>query len=506
MPRARLLGAVLLLSVVASPWRRELFVGDETKYGQVVREMRTTGAFFLPTLNGTPFTHKPPVHFWLIDLLTYLFGLYSTWAFVIPSLLGYAFLLWLMWRMDAPHPQPPSPPGGERVAEGRVRGIAAFICGTSLLIWGSAQTARMDVSFTAFITLAAWLLQRFFDRDDFRALLGAALALAVATLIKGPMAPVIALLLFALEWWRRRRVPRGNYLPALAALIVIPLLWLIPALSIGGDAYAHDVLMKQTVGRAVSTWTHNAPPWFYLLRSPAFLFPWFLLAVAAIATRWRERRFELNWILAVLIPYSLLASKLDVYMMALIPPVALLIAHSLEGRFTRMANVAMSIVFIAIGLAGPFLKIKPPEDALMRLVAVKILFAIFIIGGMAAGLLAARRSPIASTLAVGLTPIAALVFAATALINEANAMASTKPLVEAVVRQRVPAEQIWLYTSPYLFTRDMPRELERVQYERKGDPTVIVTARKYAANIDLRGYRKVDEVRMIGKWFDVYRR
>jgi 4-amino-4-deoxy-L-arabinose transferase-like glycosyltransferase len=364
----------------------------------------------------------------------------------------------------------------------------------------------MDVSFTAFITLAAWLLQRFFDRDDFRALLGCALSLAVATLIKGPMAPVIALLLFGLEWWRRRRVPRGNYLPALAALIVIPLLWLIPALQLGGNAYAHDVLMKQTVGRAVSTWTHNAPPWFYLLHAPGFLFPWFLLAVAAIATRWRERRFELNWILAVLIPYSLLASKLDVYMMALIPPVALLIADSLAGRFTRPANIAMSIVFILIGIAGPFIKVKPPEDALMQLLTVKILFAIFIAGGAIGLLLAARRSPIASTLAVGLTPIAALVFAATALINEANALASTRPLVQAVQKQRVPPEQIWLYTSPYLFTRDLRRELERVHYERSGNPMMIVTARKYAGHIDLRGYRKVDEVRMIGKWFDVYRR
>src|ERR1051325_2028548 len=436
MPRARLLAAILLLSVLASPWRRELFVGDETKYGEVVREMRTTGAFFLPTLNGTPFTHKPPVLFWLIDLLTYVFGLYSTWSFVIPSLLGYAFLLWLMWRMGGP--------------------MAAFICGTSLLIWGSAQTARMDVSFTAFIALAAWLLRRFFDHDDFRALLGSALALAVATLIKGPMAPVIALILFGLEAWRRRRVPRGNYLPALAALIIIPLLWLIPALHIGGDAYARDVLMKQTVGRAVSTWTHNAPPWFYFLHSPGFLFPWFLLAAAAIATRWREQRFELNWILAVLIPYSLLASKLDVYMMALIPPVALMIAASLEGRFTRAANIAMGVVFIAIGAAGPFIKVKPPEDALMQLAQVKVLFAIFIAGGIAI-LIADRRSPIASTLAVGLTPIAALVFAAVALANQANALASTRPLVDAVQKQRVPPEQIWLYTSPYLFTRDLPR-------------------------------------------------
>ncbi|MBV9494129.1 MAG: hypothetical protein JOZ54_07780, partial [Acidobacteria bacterium] len=215
--------------------------------------------------------------------------------------------------------------------------------------------------------------------------------------------------------------------------------------------------------------------------------------------------FEINWILAVLLPYSLMASKLDVYMMALVPPVSLLIADYLAnaGRFVRLANIIMSVVFIAVGVAGPFVKIKPPEDALMHLLAVKILFAIFILGGIVGLLL---RKPIASTLAVGLTPIAALVWAAIALMPIANDLASTRPLVDAVVRQHVPAEQVWLYTSPYLFVRDFPRDLERVQYERHGDPTVIVTARKYASNIDLRGYRRVDELRMIGKWFDVYRR
>lgn len=474
MLRPRLLGAILLLSVLVSPWQRELFVGDETKYGQVIREMRAADAFFLPILNGTPFTHKPPLHFWMIDLLTWVFGLYSLWSFVLPSIAAYALLLWLMHRM-----------GGT---------LAMFVCGTSLLVWGSAQTARMDVGFTAFIALGCWLLARFFDNDDFRALLGSALALAVATLIKGPMAPVIGLVLFGLEAWRRRRVPRGNYLPALAALIVIPLLWLVPALLIGGKTYANDVLMKQTVGRAVSTWTHNAPPWFYLLHSPGILFPWFFLAVLAIARRWRARRFEVNWILAVLVPYSLLASKLDVYMMALIPPVALLIADYLEndGRFAFGANLAMLILFAAIGVAALFVPLPVPVP--------RTIFVVLIVAAVA-GIIAR-----ASTIAVGLVPLAPLLYAALFLMPLINDLTSTRPLVAAILRQHVPPEQVYLYSCPYLWTHDMPRDLERVQYERRGVPTVIVTARKHAGKIDLAGYRRVDSLKMIGKDFDVYRR
>src|SRR3712207_3873964 len=101
MSRDRL--ALVLLALVCAaalitPWRRERFVGDETKYAQVVREMRD-GNVFLPTLQGTPFTHKPPVHFWMVHVLTFVFGLYSVWPFVIPSLIAFGLLLLLMGRM-----------------------------------------------------------------------------------------------------------------------------------------------------------------------------------------------------------------------------------------------------------------------------------------------------------------------------------------------------------------------------------------------------------------------
>src|SRR5688572_16563889 len=157
--------AIVVLTVFLSPLRRELYVGDETKYSQVVREMRA-GAFFVPTLHGSPFTHKPPLHFWTVDLLTYPFGVYSIWPFVLPSLVAFVALLWLMHRF-----------GGV---------MAAFVCGTSLLIWGSAQTARMDVLFTLLLSLAAY---RIF-RADGALPLSAGVFTGVAALVKGPMAPV----------------------------------------------------------------------------------------------------------------------------------------------------------------------------------------------------------------------------------------------------------------------------------------------------------------------------
>ncbi|HEY6842700.1 MAG TPA: hypothetical protein VI391_00915 [Thermoanaerobaculia bacterium] len=475
---SRCLNAAIAAAVLATfitPFQRDLFVGDETKYGHVVREMRVTGHVFLPTLNGVPFTHKPPLHFWLIDLFTLPLGIYSTWAFVLPSLLAFIFLLWLVWRMGGP--------------------LAAFVCATSLMIWGSAQSARMDVSFTAFIVLGVWMLKR--DRP-----IAAGAALGIATLLKGPMAPVIGIVLFLLEWWQKRTRPRAAHAIGLAAAILIPMLWFVPAMLLGGSGYTHEVIYKQTLGRAVATWVHQAPPWFYVLHLPAALFPWFFVAGAALRG---GNRFYINWIIAVLVPYSLMSSKLDVYMMAMIPAVALLIAERVEDRQsgqTGLSVLHVNRLTIALFIVTIFFVARVPVYAR------PLILAFVATAGIA--LVAAWRSPILSTIAVGIVPLIPLVYGTLTLMPLVNDIASTQRLITAIEKQRVAPESVALYACPYLWARDMPRDLERVRYvgEDAGQPVVIAVIRSHANEIasTLRNYRKVDQLQMIGKWFDVYRR
>jgi 4-amino-4-deoxy-L-arabinose transferase-like glycosyltransferase len=523
MPRQRILGiavAIVIASTLITPFTRELFVGDETKYSKVIREMRATGTWFLPTLEGQPFTHKPPLHFWIVDLLTVPFGVYSVWPYVIPSLVTFALLLWLVRAMSA------------ELFDSKASIAAAFVCGTSVLVWGSAQSARMDVSFTLLLTGAAWLIFRFFERDEPRALLVAGVALGVATLVKGPMAPVLAIVLFALEWWRRRRAPRRGYVAASAAMIAIPLLWFVPAMVRGGGSYTHEVLQKQLANRAFSTWVHGSPPWYYVAHSPGFLFPWFLLFVVAVVALYRRHqaaegtRFCVSWIVAVVLPYSIISSKLDVYMMALVPPVALLIGHFVDAEaqdawteWGRAANSFMLVLLVIIGAAGLAVspsRIKGPESAYLRLSSVRLLFIVLIAAAIVALIVVVRtKTLLASTIALGLVPIAMFVYAAAVLMPVINEIASTRPLVAALARQQVPGDRIALYTAPHLWTHDMPRDLERVQYASPADlssavsrPAVIVTSRGHAKEIApvLAQYRQVAAVRMIGKWFDVYRR
>jgi 4-amino-4-deoxy-L-arabinose transferase-like glycosyltransferase len=479
---------VVILSTLVSPPGRELFCGDETKYSEVIREMRATSQWFLPPLEGVPFTHKPPLHFWMVGGLTYLFGTYSIWSFVLPSLIAFGLLIWLMQRIAGP--------------------VAAYVCATSLLVWGSAQTARMDVSFTLLITFAIWRISRFLTPlppgeggrrpGEGRAtyLTQAGVALGIATLIKGPMAPVIAILFFALECWREHKVPRGKYVLGVLAMIAIPLLWFIPAMTLGGGAYTHEVLQKQLAGRAIGAWVHQSPPWYYLLHSPGFLFPWFAALVAALIARWREERMAINWILAVLLPYSLMSSKLDVYMMALIPPVAIIVANAVDR--TRLANIITLAVLLLAAIAGPF---RLPEYT-------SIFIALGIASAIALGFSLISRTPLISAIALGLVPVMLCGYVAMRQMPLVNALATDRPLIAALEKQRVPGDQIALYYCPHLWAHDMPRDLEHVHYSIIPNRTVIATARAHAKDIapQLAGYHVVDSVKMIGKWFDVYRR
>ena len=92
----------LTLAVPAAAWLLVVGAGlalrpplpvDETRYLSVAWEMWTRGDQLVPTLNGAPYSHKPPLLFWIIQLGWALFGVSEMWARLVPSLAGLLLLL-----------------------------------------------------------------------------------------------------------------------------------------------------------------------------------------------------------------------------------------------------------------------------------------------------------------------------------------------------------------------------------------------------------------------------
>jgi 4-amino-4-deoxy-L-arabinose transferase-like glycosyltransferase len=338
------------------------------------------------------------------------------------------------------------------------------------------------------------------------------------------MALLIALLLWLSETIRRRVRPTGSAALAFSIMLAIPLLWLVPAVLAAGPGFLHEIAFKQTLGRAVDAWVHREPPWFYLTRLPAEVCPWSLLLVfgviAAFERRDERAKFLFNWLAAILVPYSLISSKLDVYMLALIPPMAMLIARLLaaEDRWSRWAyrsNLFSLALTVVLGLAGALLcgrYVSMLDPALAASSRVQILFALLAASSLAAFVLALRfRDALSSTLLLALMQFVPLLYTATVLVPVANELASTEPLVRTLSSLNVAPETIALYEAPHLWVRDMPQAFTRVRYAGAAElhtfePRVIVTSRAHAREIEdvLDRYARIREVRILGKWFDVY--
>ena len=524
-----LLTLVTALTVLISPMTRDLFVGDETKYGQVIREMRG-GHWLVPHLNGNPYSHKPPLHFWVIGGATLVAGTDSILPFVFQSLLAYAGTLLLVLHI------------GRRLYGESAGLIAALVWATFLLSWGTAQTARMDPAYVFLLTLAIWLVWLYLEgQAGGRALLGAGAAIGTAILIKGPMALVMIGTLLLLERIRRGKLRGGaGWAGSFALAAIIPLVWLVPALLAGGADYADELLVKQNVGRAIGSWVHRAPFWFYVPRFPATYFPWFAAVLFAIVAIWKRpldpadrsaRSFLFRWILAVVIPFSLLSGKLDIYMLPALVPAAILTGAFLADsrldwmdrwtiRINRIVMAVLVIVGAIVPLAAPAAldgKPEAPFAADPRVIGLFAVMAIAAAAALAASFAPRLRSALATSVLLALAVVAPLIWLAGPLMPLVNEESSGVRLVRALEKQGVAGDEIGLIRSPHLWTRGMDPALESARHldaheliEASSDlrPRVLVTRRDRQDEVQsvLHEYERVDSVRMIGKEFDVWRR
>ena len=66
--------AVFLVVALAGILARPLLPVDETRYLAVAWEMRVGGHWLVPRLNGEIYSHKPPLLFWLVNLVWTITG------------------------------------------------------------------------------------------------------------------------------------------------------------------------------------------------------------------------------------------------------------------------------------------------------------------------------------------------------------------------------------------------------------------------------------------------
>ena len=341
---------------VASLWLRPLWPVDETRYASVAWEMWLRGDFLVPHINGEPYSHKPPLLFWLIQLGWGLFGVNDWWPRLVAPLCALGSVP-LLLRLDGLlWPQ-------ERDAR-EARLLPVWVLFGSLLFAGFITLTLFDL-LLMLCTMAAMVGVLTLAQGERRAgllWLGAGIGLGV--LAKGPVVLLHVLPTAILApWWAPavREKPGRWYLDLLLGVLLgaaIALLWALPAAYFGGEEYRRAIFWGQTAGRVSESFAHRAPWWYYLPLLPLILFPWFVwprfwqgLCEVRSEQKQESAKFLAAWLILTLIGFSLVSGKQAKYLAPFLPAFALLAGHALAkaGAATRWWEMLPPVVgFLAL--------------------------------------------------------------------------------------------------------------------------------------------------------------
>ncbi|MFD2172847.1 ArnT family glycosyltransferase [Rhodobacter lacus] len=354
--RAGLMILAFAAVAVAGVALRPLLPIDETRYIDVAREMRLEGSWFLPLKNFELYTDKPPLLFWLINLVWTLAGEVSGFA---GRLVGPFFALLTLagtWAL------------GRRLWDTATGAMAAVVL-AGLTVFAAFGGALMFDTLLACATLAGiWALVSAMKAPGVnrRAWGGFGLALAFGVLAKGPVILFhLAPALLAAPLWAdpasrpsAREALRGAGLALAVALCVIAL-WVLPAAITGGAEYRHMILWEQTAGRTVASFAHARPFWWVGAMLPVLLFPWIWspgLWRGAVRLRFSDRALRLMAVQAGagLFLFSLISGKQLHYLVPELPAFALIAARALiaSGGAERRSGWAEAPVLGLLLLAG----------------------------------------------------------------------------------------------------------------------------------------------------------
>lgn len=380
---------------------RPLMEPDETRYGEIPREMIASGNWISPRLNGLRYFEKPPLGYWLNGISILAFG-ENGFAIRLPSALsvGVSALL-ILFIVGKVVPR-------EDLWAGP---ISALVFLTSMEVPIIGTFAVLDSMLAAALTLtmvcfflAAQAEHRTSNRR--RLLIAAGFGCGLAFLIKGFLALVVPALTMGayLVWERRWRDLAGlAWLPLIVAtLTALP--WSLAIHCQEPDFWNfffwHEHVRRFLGGAHEAQ--HSESFWFFFITAPVMFLPWtFLLPAAGIGLREKTQDHEtrqlvhfcLAWFCLPFLFFSLSSGKLLTYILPCFPPFAILVSIGLlsllrANRFRPLqigAGVAaltfalLPLIFLLIqfiginGIEAPYVKTWQGLAALAGLLAMALL-------------------------------------------------------------------------------------------------------------------------------------
>jgi 4-amino-4-deoxy-L-arabinose transferase-like glycosyltransferase len=360
--RAATLGAVIAaLITLPGLGVGTLWDNSETAYGEVAREILVMHDWIVMHFNGTPWFVQPPLYFWIGAIFIKLFGL-TSFALRLPSAIATIAMGAMTGYAVA------------RQAGTRTGVFAAAILSSSLMQAIIGRLAIMDALLDMAVALTIFWWFRALESGRDRYAIYGWIAAGFGFLAKGPVAPVVALMVIVpYAIWNHLheevRLPstRG-WLASLGAFVLVVAPWLVAMdVHAGGQAFA-QMIGHYTIGRYTGVIENQTGPiWYYIPVLVLGFFPWIAFVPAGVgygigalrggtappnlARLWR---LAFVWAVIPLLFFSFAKTKLPNYVALEMPALALIPALYFDAvmrRGTSRSIVISSItvpVFIAL--------------------------------------------------------------------------------------------------------------------------------------------------------------
>lgn len=353
-----LLYAGFCVAVLPVVLLRDFTPSNELRYLSIADEALRNGTFFAFTNHGVPYADKPPLYLWVIMLCRWLTGGHHMWLLSLFSLVPALATVHVMdsWTSEEMDYE------GQSLAR-----LMTLTCGLFLAV---SVTLRMDMLMCLFIVLALrefWRMLTHAGRSGCsRWLFPVYIFLAVFT--KGPLGLIIPLcctVAFLAVSGRIRQVFRYWGWSTWIVLIALFGAWFCMVYAEGGAAYLDNLVFHQTVGRAVHSFRHNQPFYYYALSVWYCLAPWSLMVVGVFIGAMRPKfvrsdlqRFFLTVGTVTFVLLSCFSAKLQIYMLPAVPFVVYGAAMFLP-RFggSMWLRVSIAVPSVALALSLPVLAV-----------------------------------------------------------------------------------------------------------------------------------------------------
>jgi 4-amino-4-deoxy-L-arabinose transferase-like glycosyltransferase len=322
--------------------------GPEDRWAEIVREMRLTGDYFHPRINGDPYFDKPLLSYWLIAGASVVTGRLDERTVRLPSaiagLVGLAATIHLGRRLWS---------------ESLARAAGWILLSTyGFLSWARAGEADME-NMAAVILAVGWYWARR-DKPSFLTYLVFWLICFIGAQAKGMAAIAVPAIIILPDLVRAGRWRSYVSVSHALALSLGAMIYMAPLLGAdltqsGYNASGLGAAFKENVVRYFRPFDHKEPIYIYFYYLPMLFLPWIPLLVGglwAAAGSFKRLDWPTKWLVIsialVFAFFTFSGSRRSYYILPILPLCALLSAAYLD--LERQEKARSRVLAIQAGL------------------------------------------------------------------------------------------------------------------------------------------------------------